>query len=149
MFSSILSSLKDNISGDLVEKAGVSKDQLPKVIDQIGNVTKEKLGAEVASGNMGSLMNLFSKKDNSSGAEGIQASLTSGIVSGLAGKFGIDEAKAVMISNIVVPKLIEMISNKNAETSDSDSSFLSGMLGGSDKDGGVMGKAKDALGGLF
>lgn len=147
MLSNIISSLKDNVSGELVEKAGVSKEQLPQIFDQIGDVAKEKLGAEVSSGNISSLMNLFSKNDNTAGAGGIQASLTSGIVSGLAGKFGIDEAKATMISNIVVPKLIELISNK--KSSDSDSSFLSDMLGGGDKDGGIMGKAKDALGGLF
>ena len=143
MFSNILSSLKDNLSSELVEKAGVSKDQLPQIFDQIGNVAKEKLGAEAASGNMDSLMNLFSKKDNTTGAGGIQASLTSGIVSSLAGKFGLDNAKASMIANIVVPKLIELISSKG-----SDSSILSDMLGG-DKTGGIMGKAKDALGGLF
>ena len=148
MFSNILSSLKDNLSGDLVEKAGVSKEQLPQIFDQIGNVAKEKLGAEVASGNMSSLMNLFSKKDNTAGAGGIQASLTSGIVSALAGKFGVDEAKATMISNMVVPKLIDLISNKNSSTSDTDSSILSDLLGG-DKSGGMMDKAKDALGGLF
>src|SRR5690554_6117197 len=103
MLSNIISSLKDNVSGELVEKAGVSKEQLPQIFDQIGDVAKEKLGAEVSSGNISSLMNLFSKNDNTAGAGGIQASLTSGIVSGLAGKFDIDEAKATMISNIVVP----------------------------------------------
>ena len=143
MLSNIISSLKDNVSGDLVGKAGVSKEQLPQIFDQIGNVAKEKLGAEAASGNMDSLMNLFSKKANTAGAGSIQASLTSGIVSSLAGKFGLDNAKAAMIANIVVPKLIELISTKG-----SDSSFLTDMLGG-EKAGGIMGKAKDALGGLF
>jgi len=147
MFSNIISTLKDSVSGELVEKAGVSQEQLPQIFDQIGKVAKEKLGAEVVSGNMGSLMNLFSKNDNTPGASGIQASLTSGIVSSLAGKFGIDQAKATMIANIVVPKLIGLISNKNSETPDSDSYFLSGMLGGDSS--GMMGKAKDALGGMF
>lgn len=143
MLSNILSTLKDNVSGELVEKVGISKDQLPQIFDQIGDVAKDKLGGEAASGNMSSLMNLFSKKDKAGGVGGIQASLTSGIVSSLAGKFGLDEAKATMISTIVVPKLIELVSSKG-----SDSSFLTDMLGG-DKAGGIMGKAKDALGGLF
>lgn len=148
MLSNIISSLKESVSGELMEKAGVSQDQLPQIFDQIGNVTKEKLGGEVASGNLSSLMNLFSKSDNSSEANGIQSSLTSGIVSSLAGKFGIDEVKASMIAGIVVPKLIGFITNKNSETPDSDSSFLSGMIGGGDSSG-MMGKAKDALGGFF
>ena len=148
MFSNILSSLKDNISGELMEKAGVTQDQLPKIFEQIGEVAKEKLGGEIASGNIGSLMNLFSKSDNTSSANGIQASITSGIVSRLAGKFGIDQNQATSIANIVIPKLMSLITSKNSETPDSDSSFLSGMLGGGDSSD-LMGKAKDALGGFF
>ncbi len=147
MFSNILGSLKDSVASELREKAGVSEDQLPQIFDQIGRVTKEKLGGEVASGNLDSVMNLFSNKRNSAGANGIQTSLTSAIVSSLAGKFGIDEAKAKSIANIVIPKLMSMITSKNEETPDSDSSFLSGMVGGGSVD--MMGKAKDALGGMF
>lgn len=147
MFSNILGSLKDSVAGELIEKAGVSEDQLPQIFDQIGKVTKEKLGSEVASGNLDSVMNLFSKKGNTPAASGIQSSLTSGIVSSLAGKFGIDESKANMIATIVIPKLMSLITNKSEETPDSDSSFLSGMLGGGSGD--IMGKAKDALGVMF
>lgn len=145
MFSNILNSLKESVSGELVEKAGVSEDQLPQIFDEIGNVTTEKLGGEIASGNIGSLMNLFSNSDNSSDANGIQSSLTSGIVSSLAGKFGIDQSKATSIANIVIPKLMALITDKNNETPDDDPSFLSGLLGGGD----FMGKAKNALGGMF
>lgn len=148
MFTNILSSLKDNVSGELIEKAGVTQDQLPKIFDQIGEVTKEQLGGEIASGNIGSLMNLFSNNDNSSSANGIQASITSGIVAKLAGKFGIDQNQATTIANIVIPKLMSLITSKNSETPDSDSSFLSGMLGGGDTSE-MMDKAKDALGGFF
>ena len=147
MFSNILSSLKDSVAGELIQKAGVSEDQLPQIFDQIGKVTKEKLGGQIASGNLDSVMNLFSNKSNTSAASGIQSSLTSGIVSSLAGKFGIDESKANMIANIVIPKLMSMITSKNEETPDSDSSFLSGMLGGGNGD--MMRKAKDVLGGMF
>lgn len=148
MLSTIISSLKDNVSGELIEKAGVSQDQLPKIFDQIGSVAQEKLGGELASGNIGSLMNLFSNNSNSSSADGIQTALTSGIVSKLAGNFGIDKNQAASIANIVIPKLLGMITNKNSETPDSDSSFLSNMLGGGDASD-LMGKAKDALGGFF
>ena len=148
MFSTIISSLKDSVSSELKEKAGVSQDQLPQIFDLVGDVTKQKLGGEVASGNLDSLMNLFSKSDNTSAASGIQASLTSGIVASLANKFGMDESKAISIANIVVPKLISLVTDKNSETSDSDSSLLSGMLGGGDSSD-MIGKAKDAFGGFF
>lgn len=147
MISTVINALRDSVSGELKSKAGASEDQLPAIFDEIGKVTKEKLGGEVASGNLDSLMNLFSKKENTSAASGIRASLTSGIISSLAGKFGMDEAQAGKIANIVIPKLISLITHKNDETPDSDSSFLSGMLSG-DKDD-MLGKAKGALGGLF
>jgi hypothetical protein len=51
------------------------------------------------------------------------------------------------IASIVIPKLLEMITSKNSETPDSDSSFISGIIGGDNAD--MMDKAKDVLGGFF
>jgi uncharacterized protein YidB (DUF937 family) len=147
MLSNILSSLQDGVAGDLISKAGFSQDQIPGVMDVVGDVAKDKLGGELASGNIGSLMNLFSSKANTSAADGIQASLTSGIVTQLSSKLGIDSNMASTAATIIVPKLLDMITSKNNETPDTDTSFLTGMLGG-DKSA-MMDKAKDALGGFF
>jgi uncharacterized protein YidB (DUF937 family) len=116
-------------------------------MDVVGDVTKNKLGGELASGNLGSIMNLFSNNANSSASDGIQASLTAGIVSQLSSKLGIDSGMANTIASIVIPKLLEMITSKNSETPDSDSSFISGIIGGDNAD--MMDKAKDVLGGFF
>jgi uncharacterized protein YidB (DUF937 family) len=147
MIADILSALKGGVANDLMTKAGVSQDQLPQIMDVVGDVTKNKLGGELASGNLGSIMNLFSNNANSSASDGIQASLTAGIVSQLSSKLGIDSGMANTIASIVIPKLLEMITSKNSETPDSDSSFISGIIGGDNA--GMMDKAKDVLGGFF
>jgi hypothetical protein len=72
MIADILSALKGGVANDLMTKAGVSQDQLPQIMDVVGDVTKNKLGGELASGNLGSIMNLFSNNANSSASDGIQ-----------------------------------------------------------------------------
>jgi len=57
---------------------------------------------------------------------------------------------ATMAANFIVPKVVELVSGKNSETPDDDSSPISslfGLVGGgsSKEDDGIMGK----LGGFF
>ncbi|MBR9919175.1 hypothetical protein GYB29_16245 [bacterium] len=145
MIDAILSQLKDSVAGELTEKAGVSQDQIPQIMDIVGNVTKEKVSEEVSSGNIGALMNLFSDKENSGLADGIQTALKSGIVNQLAAKLGFDEGKAGQIANIVIPTIVGLLTKKNKETPDTDTSMLTDLLG---KSGGLGDLAK-GLGGLF
>lgn len=143
MITSLLDSLKESVSSELIEKANVSPDSVPSIMEVIGNTTQDQLGKQVTSGNLGSLMNLFSSGTNNDEADSIQSNLMSGVVSGLADKLGFDPSKAQMIASIAVPKLIEMITSKNEETPSDDASPLTNLFGGSA--GGIMDKAK----GLF
>jgi uncharacterized protein YidB (DUF937 family) len=144
MLSDILNAVKSSTAGELISKAGISQDQIDGVFDTIGDVTKDKVGGQLASGNLDGLMSLFSKGANNGAADGIQSALTSGIATQLADKFGFSEQTVSTISAIVVPKLISMITSKNSETPDDDPSPLTSMFGGN-----IADKAKDALGGLF
>lgn len=145
MIDSIIGQLKNEVSGSLKDKAGVDDSQVNGIMDVVKNVAGEKIGKEMLSGNLGDVMNLFSDKSNSSGADGIQTSITTGVVNGLTDKLGISKDKAEMVTNIVIPALMKFITNKNKETADDDASPLTEMFGGSDKLGGIGKK----LGGLF
>lgn len=147
MLSSILKSLQDQVGPDLIEKAGISSESLPQVMDVVGDASKSVLGKQIASGNMGSIMNLFSSGGNSNEANGMQSDLTSNIVSGLAQKLGFSESKAQMVGSIVVPYLIKMITSKNEETGADDDSSIQDLFGGGTGD--LLSKAKKGLGGLF
>ena len=66
------------------------------------------------------------------------------ITSGLMEKMGMSSSIAKMVSGLVVPKLVSMITDKNSATPDDDASPIQDLLGGNL--GGLAGKA---LGGLF
>ena len=149
MLSSILESIQDQVGPELIQKVGVSEDQLPQVMDVVGDASKSVLGKQLTSGNIGSLMNLFSSGDNNSGANSLQSDLTNNIVSGLASKLGLSESKAQMISSIVVPMLIKMVTSKNEETPDDDSAPLQDLFGGKEGASDLLSSAKKGLGGLF
>lgn len=145
MIDSIIGLLKDEVSGSLKEKAGVDDSQVNGIMDVVKDVAGEKIGKEMLGGNLGDVKNLFSNKSNSSGADGLQTSITTGVVNGITDKLGISRDKAEMVTNMVIPALMKLITKKNDETSDDDSSSLTDMFGGSDKLGGLGNK----LGGLF
>lgn len=148
MIQDILKQLSGSISDDLVSKAGISKDQVPGVIESIADASTEQMGKEAASGNMGALLNLFSNDSNSSAADGIQASITSAITQKLADKFGFDASTINSIVQVALPKLMGMLTQKNVETDANDPGFLTDLLGGGNT-GDLLGKAKDAFGGFF
>jgi uncharacterized protein YidB (DUF937 family) len=146
MLSSIIDNLKDQVGPEILNKTGLSEDKLPQIMDIVADASKNVVGNQVASGNMGSLMNLFGSGSNSKGADGIQSALTDQVVSGLAQKLGLSESVANTISSIVVPQLIGLITKKNSETPDDDDSPITELFGGG---GDLMEKAKKGLGGLF
>lgn len=145
MIDSIIGQLKDEVAGSLKEKAGVDDSQVNGIMDVVKNVAGEKIGKEMLSGNLSDVLNLFSDKANSSGANSLQTSITSGVVNALADKLGMSKDKAEMVTNMVIPALMKFVTKKNSETSDDDASPLTEMFGGSDKLGGLGKK----LGGLF
>ncbi len=147
MLSGILNSLKDQVGPELKDKVGLSEEQLPAVMDAVGDASKNVLGNQIASGNMGSIMNLFSSGSNNSGANSLQSDLTNKIVSSLAKKVGLSESKAQMVGSIVVPYLIKLITKKNDETPAEDDSSIKNLFGEGSSD--LMSAAKKGLGGLF
>jgi CRISPR/Cas system type I-B associated protein Csh2 (Cas7 group RAMP superfamily) len=160
MLEMILSGLKGQIGEELVSKAGVSQSQLGPVLDIIGQTTKDKVSSEMMSGGLDMVMNLFSDKPNSSGANSLLNGLTGSITQNLASKLGIDPAKAQMIAAIAMPMLIKLVTSKNNETPENDPSPLNDLFGGlagamgggTQKKSGnsaLAGTAFKILGGLF
>jgi hypothetical protein len=160
MLEMILSGLKSQIGDELVSKAGVSQDQLGSVLDVIGQTTKDKVSNEMMSGGLDMVMNLFSNKPNSSGANSLLNVLTGSITENLAAKLGMDPAKAQMIAAIAIPMLVKLVTSKNNETPENDASPLTDLFGGlagaigggtqaKSKNAGLAGSAFKILGGLF
>ncbi len=147
MIDTILSGLKGSVTEDLTSKIGLSPDMLDDVMSITGQVATKEVSKNMLSGAASTVMNLFSDKENNNDANGLQDNITSGIVAGLISKLGIDSSMANQITAVVVPALMSIISSKNSETPDDDSSPITkifDMVGGDSK-GGIG----DVLGGFF
>ena len=147
MIEELINGLKGQLSEKLQSEEGVSPTQVDGIMDVVKDVSKEKIGGELLSGNLGGIMNLFSDESNTQEADSLQTGLTSGIMEGLIGKLGFDKSKASSIVNTILPVLISFLTDKNKETPSGDASALSGLFG--DDGGGLGGMVKKGLGGLF
>mgnify|MGYP006929322548 CR=1 FL=1 len=146
MFDQIISGLKSQVGGEIQEKTGISDSMLGSVMDVVKTETTKTVGSKLMGGNLDTVMNLFSNDSNSKSADGLQASLTTGIMDGLMDKLGLDSSKAGSIVKIIIPSLLSLITKKNEETPKDDASPLTSLFGGGD---GISGMAGKALKGLF
>ncbi len=144
MLDSMLNGLKDQIPTELLSQVGLDSSKAEVVANLAGESAKEVVGKTMASGAMDTVMNLFSKGENTSSANSLQGTLMNNFVGKLvSSKLGLDQGKANMLASVIVPKLVEMITGKNEETDANDASGLMSMFGGAD---GAMDTAKDMLG---
>lgn len=144
MLEQLLEGLKGQVGQEVQEKAGVDSDMMSQIMQLAGGVATKEVGKEMMGGGLDTVMNLFSNNSNSTGANSLQTNITTGVVSSLVEKLGFDEGKASMITAIVIPAIMNLVTQKNAETPDNDSSPIDALFGG-DKGGMVKG----LLGGLF
>jgi len=143
MIDAIMNQLKQQVSGQLQQKENVSGTELNGIFDVVKQETAEKVGENMLDQGIDGVMSLFSKNDNNKEADSLQASITGGIVDSLQKKLGFSGTKATGIVAIIMPYLLKLITDKNAETPDDDPSPIKDILGGS------MGSIGDKLGGLF
>ena len=146
MIDEILKMLKNEVGSQIVEKADIPADKIDGIMNVIGDSAKSEVVSQLTSGNLSTMMNLFSNNENSHGANDLQSRIQNNIISGLIQKLGLSESIANTISNIAVPALIGLITKKNNETPDDDPSPLNDIFGnvlGNNKKGGNI------LGNLF
>lgn len=150
MIDAILSQLKDQVAGELKTKANMSDAEVDKVVKATGKAADEEIGQSLSIGNISTLMNLFSSQSNGSSANSMQSSLERTITQKIVEYVGVDQTKAQMITGIVLPQIMNLITNRNEQTPADDSSPLMDMfsdaLGGGDSKGGSKGGG--LLGGL-
>ena len=151
MLDVILSGLKDQVGGDLQQKAGVNSNMLDDILKITGGVATKEVSKEMLGGNLGAVMNLFSNDSNNSQASSLQDNIMNGMVTNFVQKLGLTKQTAGMVTSIIIPALMSMITKKNAETPDDDASPLNDLFNTKDQGennplGGLIGKT---LGGLL
>ncbi len=143
MIDTIMNQLKQQVAGQLQQKENVNSTELNGIFDVVKEQTAEKVGENMLDQGLDGVMSLFSNNDNNKEADSLQASITGGIVDSLQKKLGFSGSKATGIVSIIMPYLLQLLTDKNAETPDDDPSPIKDILGGS------MGSIGDKLGGLF
>ena len=144
MLDQLLEGLKGEVGQQIQEKAGVDSDTMSKIMEMAGGVATKEVGKEMMGGGLDTVMNLFSNNENSEGASSLQSNITNGVVSNLTEKLGLDAGKASMITSMVIPAIMNMVTKKNGETADDDASPLQSLFGGD-----TGGMVKGLLGGLL
>ncbi len=149
MLESIMSNLKSQVGSELLGKAGIPSNMLDPLLKETGNVVGSEVKKEALSNGMGTLMNLFSNNENNASANSLQNNIASGLVKNYITKLGLPEAKANMVTQIVLPKIMGLVTQSNNQTPESDPSLLQSLFdlaGGGQKGKGGMG---GMLGGLL
>lgn len=143
MIDAIMNQLRQQVATQLQQQEDISSSELSGIMDVVKEQAAQKVGEDMLDQGLDGVMSLFSHKDNNKQADSLQASITGGIVDALQKKLGFSGSKATGIVAIVMPYLIQLLTDKNAETPDDDPSPIKDILGGS------MGSIGDKLGGLF
>lgn len=147
MLENLINNLKDQVGNKVLGEANVSPDKLDGIFSVIGDVAQKEVAGQMLSGNLGTVMNLFSNKPNNSSADLLQNNITSGVIGGLISKLGLSQGVANTIASVAIPALINLITKKNSETPDDDPSPLNEIFGG--KEGGLGGAVGNILGKIF
>jgi len=148
MIEGLIEKLKSEVGGQLASKANISSDKLDGVFSAVGSVVKKEASKEMLGGNLSGLTDLFTGKSDNAGAKQIQSAMSSGIVAELMKKLGISAEQSKIVTDMVLPALITMISNKTSGSKD-PTSVLTDLLGGGKDKGGLGGLAKGLLGGFL
>jgi hypothetical protein len=129
------------VGGKTPKKTNLSSDKLDGVFSVIGESAAKEVSKNMLGGDFSTVMNLFSKNQNSASANSLQSGITSSVISGLISKLGLSESISKMIADIAVPSLIGLITKKNEETPEDDASPLTNIFGGKQAGkGGLFGK---------
>lgn len=151
MLDMILKGLKDQVGDELQQKAGVNQNMLDDILKITGNVATKEVSKEMLGGNLDAVMNLFSSAENNPQASSLQNNIMQGMVGNFVNQLGLKKETANMITSIIIPALMNMITQKNAQTPANDASPLQDLFdlggqGGENPLGGLIGKT---LGGFF
>ncbi len=141
MLDDIVGALKNQVGSSLMDKIGLDQQQSDNSIGAAASSVTDLLGGGDGL-DIGDALSLFSKDDNTAGADGILGQLGDTFMGKLTGDVGLDAGKAGGVKDMVLPMLMGLMSDKIG----GDKNMLSGLVGG--LLGGGSGAASSLLGGV-
>lgn len=125
MLDELVNSLKGQVGNSLIEKIGLTEQQSDRSLNAAGNSVVDVLGGGDGI-DLGDVLSLFSKNQNTNGADDLLGQLGNTFKSKLQGDVGLSSEKASGVRDLVLPILMSLMSDKV----DGNKNALSGMLGG-------------------
>jgi uncharacterized protein YidB (DUF937 family) len=148
MLEQLISSLKSEVGDQIMSRTNLPEGHLDQIFSIINDVTKKEVAGHILSGKLSEVMNLFSNKPNSEGANQLQSNISSGVVSDLTSKLGLSPEVSNNITSVALPGLIDLITRHNNSTPEDDPSPLHELFGTAGNSG-ILGTAKNLLGGFL
>ncbi len=128
MLEEILNLAKTQLGGKLGE-ASLSKEQLDKSVNIVGESVSDGLKTEAQKGNLDGILNLFSGKDSVDNGNPIIKNIINNAVQKITEKLGISSSIAATIANTIVQFILSKISSKIGGGSENILSGLTGLIG--------------------
>lgn len=151
MWQEIINKAKDNISGEIRNKAGLDEQQANKSIEMAGDSTREVLVDQAKQGNVQDIMSLFRGQNPAGSGNPLSNKISGSLVQKLVSQLGLSQEMAGSVERIAVPYILNLVNQQTGGTNSAPSaSSLLSLLGGSGNVGGdVADKIKKGMGGLF
>lgn len=151
MWEEIISKAKDNISGEIRNKAGLNQEQADRSIELTGDSTREVLLNEAKQGNVQEIMSLFRGQKPSNSGHPLANKIRGSLIEKLVSQLGLSQDMATGVEGIAVPYILDLVNQKTGGTQAAPSpANLVAIMGGSDKlSGDVQEKLKKGLDKFF
>ena len=135
MLDEIIGTLKDQVGSSLMDKIGLDQTQSDNSINAAASSVTDVLGGNDGL-DLSDVLNLFSKEDNNSGADGILGQLGDTFMGKLTGEVGLASEQAGGVKDLVLPMLMSLVSDKVGGDKGMLGNLVGGLLGGG-KEGGL------------
>lgn len=151
MWNEIINKAKDNILGEIQNRAGVNQQQAEKSVDMAGESTREVLLDEAKQGNVQQIMSLFRGNKPAASGNPLVQKISNNLVGKLVSQLGLSQNVAGTIESIAIPYILNLVNQKTGGSDSAPSAqSLVSLLGGSDAlTSGLKDKLKSGLGGFF
>lgn len=164
MLENLKSLISEHAGDAIINNPAIPNEQNEEAITTASDSIVKGLKEEVSGGHVSGVMNLFNGGEQAVATSPLTQKIQGSFVENLMHKFGLDQGKAMQIGATLIPMVLKKFVNKTNDPNDKSfdlSSIISSLTGGgagiggkdllnnlgggSDQEGGVLGKLK----GLF
>ncbi|MEL6275020.1 MAG: DUF937 domain-containing protein, partial [Bacteroidota bacterium] len=153
MLDSLLDSIKGQVTSTIAEQTGLDMGQAEKTIPVAKNSIIDGVKSAVMGGNAGGVLDMLKGAVSGGGVAElaqnmVYKNIADNFISQATSAIGLPESMASTVSNLALPSILNKIGGAAQAAGDTDEIDESSVMSAMGLDaGGLLGKAKDLLGG--